>query len=89
MQLSASELQAKKLEREHELAASAKVLEELMQKTSFQADDQEKLAAAFHCIDEDHSGRVNYEEFWAALSSICHNLREQVVLASGMRTRCT
>ena len=42
-----------------------------------QEGDQDRLAAAFNCIDEDGSGKINYEEFWAALSPICKNLREQ------------
>ena len=60
-----------------ELEESAKILEELMLQKQFQDGDQEKLAAAFACIDNDGSGKVNYEEFWDALSPICRNLREQ------------
>ena len=63
--------------RERTLIESAKKLEALMLKKTFEDGDQEKLADAFNIIDEDGSGTVNYHEFWNALSPICKNLREQ------------
>ena len=34
------------------------------------------LLSAFNAIDSDGSGRIDYDEFWAALAPITNNLRD-------------
>ena len=38
--------------------------------------EQEMLLSAFNAIDSDGSGRIDYDEFWAALAPITNNLRD-------------
>ena len=62
--------------REARLLESVRVLEQMMQQRTFKEGDQEMLMSAFKAIDSDGSGRIDYDEFWAALAPITNNLRD-------------